>query len=459
MSELTRSVAGIRGIWGDSLFPATGAQYSAAFAITRKGGKIVVGRDTRKSGEALKHAVISGLLSFGCEVVDAGILPTPSCQLAVEELCAVGGIIITASHNPEQWNGLKFVNSRGEFLNEEEFTALINVLDNDRIQYPSIRNPVPFHIDETVNGRIVNTHIDKICSVIDTERIRGKKLIAVIDAVNGAGSRLIIPLLERLGVDLITLNCKEDGNFPRGAEPMPENLTDLCMAVKKEGAEIGFAVDPDADRLSIVSEQGIPLGEEMTLPLVANHILAREKGVIVTNLSTSMAIDFVAKQHDVSVVRTKIGEANVVSAMKENNCIIGGEGNGGVIVPKIHYARDSGIGIGIILDCLAASGRKISDLAGDIPQYYMVKRKIDCSGQVIEKTVQYFEKHYSGEKTDVRDGLKVIWDDAWLHLRKSGTEGLLRVFAEAMDIKRAEGLADNTLEQVRLFMREEKREY
>ena len=454
MSELTRSVAGIRGIWGDSLLPETGVRYAAAFAMTRKSGKILVGRDTRTSGEALKHAVISGLLSLGCDIVDAGVLPTPSCQLAVQEFEADGGVIITASHNPAQWNGLKFVNARGEFLDENDFKSLIDILDNDRVAYPAMESPGTYRMEVSIHEKVVRSHISQICSVINVARIRKNKFKAVIDACNGAGSQLILPLLKELGVETVQLNCDESGLFPRGAEPMPENLGVLCDTVKKEKADIGFAVDPDADRLSIVSEQAVALGEEMTLPLVASHVVAGKRGVIVTNLSTSMAIEHVAKRHDIPVIRTKIGEANVVSAMKEHQCIIGGEGNGGVIFPKIHFARDSGIGIGLILDYLSESVRPISELANDIPKYEMIKKKVDCSADVIRKTLDHYKVRYSGDQMDERDGLKIIWEDAWLHMRKSGTEGLLRIFAEATDRTKATELVDSALDQVAEFMKE-----
>jgi phosphomannomutase len=422
--------------------------------MTRKNRKILVGRDTRTSGEALKHAVISGLLSQGCDIVDAGVLPTPSCQLAVEEFEADGGVIITASHNPGQWNGLKFVNARGEFLNEHDFKSLVDILDSDKIAYPAMESSGTYKMEASVNERIVRSHISHICSVINVDRIRKNKFKAVIDACNGAGSRLILPLLKELGVETVQLNCDESGIFPRGAEPLPENLGMLCDTVKKVKADIGFAVDPDADRLSIVSEQGAALGEEMTLPLVASHVITGQSGVIVTNLSTSMAIDYVAKKHDVPVIRTKIGEANVVSAMKEHQCIIGGEGNGGVIFPEIHFARDSGIGIGLILDYLSEAVRPISDLANDIPKYEMIKKKVDCSAEVIRKTLDHYKTRYSEEQMDERDGLKIIWEDAWLHMRKSGTEGLLRIFAEATDRHKATELVESALDQVSEFKKE-----
>ncbi len=448
---LTRSVAGVRGIWGESLIPTVAAEYAAAFGMYLNGGKVVLGRDTRTSGEALKYAAIAGLLAFNCEVLDIDVVPTPTAQLAVEKFHGSGGLIITASHNPDQWNGLKFVDSKGQFLDEKRFGELMEIIDSHKIHYRPLTNANRFIQIRELNDRAIQLHIDDICGIIDVHRIQSKKFKVVLDACNGAGSRLLLPLLRRLGADIIELNCLENGIFPRGAEPMPENLAELIKIVIAEKANIGFAVDPDADRLSIVSEKGIALGEEMTLPLVADHIVSQEKGVIGTNLSTSMAIDFVAARHRTKVIRTKIGEANVVSGMKEHQCIIGGEGNGGIIYPRIHYARDTGVGIGILLDYLARSEKTISQLAEAIPSYYLVKRKLDCSDAIIEKALNQLKKTYATDKIDSRDGVKISWDDSWLHLRKSGTEGLLRIFAEETTLRKAQQLVEDAMNTVKSF--------
>jgi len=446
VSELIRSVAGVRGIWGESLFPVTATNYAAAFGKFVNGGKVVIGRDTRTTGETLKHAVIAGLLSVGCEVVDIGVAPTPTCQLSVKEFNTDGGIVITASHNPGNWNGLKFVTSAGEFLNEAQYQDFIEIVDN----YKNLPVPLPKPFDENneFNNHAIKNHIDKICNYIDVDSIQQKSYKIAIDACNGAGSKLIIPLLQKLGCDIIKLNCLENGVFPRNPEPLPESLTELCDFVQKEKADIGFAVDPDADRLSIVSEKGEALGEEMTLPLVAQHMLKKKGGVTATNLSTSMAIDFVAQQFNTKVIRTKIGEANVVSAMKKHNCNVGGEGNGGVIIPEIQYARDSGIGIGIILEFLAKTNASISCLANSIPKYFMVKRKVDCPQDKIPNILDYFRNEYKYERIDNTDGIKIIWKDSWLHIRQSGTEGILRVYSEATTSDKTNNLCDMAVDQI-----------
>lgn len=450
MSELSRSVAGVRGIWGESLFPAIATKYATAFGLFVNAGKVILGRDTRTTGEVLKYACISGLLSAGCEIVDIGVCPTPTCQLAVKESeDAAGGIVITASHNPAEWNGLKFLNAEGEFLNERTNEKLFDMIDTDKIIYRLLAESKPFHEKENSNRQAIRNHIDKICNYIDVNLIRRRGFKVVLDACNGAGSRLHLPLLEKLGVTFIKLNCLENGIFPRGPEPMAENLTELSSIVEHENTDIGFAVDPDADRLSIVSEKGEALGEEMTLPLVAQHILEKKGGVVVTNLSTSMAIDFVAQQFNTEVIRTKIGEANVVGAMKQHNCYVGGEGNGGVIIPEIHYARDSGMGIGIILEYLAKSNSPISELANSIPKYFMVKRKLDCPQDKIPSVIAHFKKQFTTEQMDTTDGIKIIWDDSWLHIRKSGTEGSLRIFSEATTSKKANELVAVAIEQIR----------
>lgn len=451
MNSLKRSVAGIRGIWGESLYPDTAIQYASAFAMFVGGGKIILGRDTRTTGNPLRFAVLSALLSYGCEVIDIDIAPTPTCQLAVEKFKANGGIIITASHNPFEWNGIKFVNSNGEFLHEKDFGKITDIIDNNKIVYNPVEKTIEYDVSKSVqlNERAIKEHINEISNVIDVDLIRSKSFKVAFDAVNGAGSRLMFPLFKHLNVEVLPLYCEENGQFPRGAEPMPENLGALSNLVKEAKADIGFAVDPDADRLSIISEEGVPLGEEMSLPLVAQHIVSQTPGVIVTNLSTSMAIDFVAQKYDCKVVRTKIGEANVVQGMKDNDCIVGGEGNGGVILPKIHYSRDTGIGIGLILDYIAKSQSKISELARTIPQLFLVKKKLDLDEQSIQKVLEYVQKTYSEDDVNTLDGVKVTWKDSWMHLRKSGTEGMLRIFAEAKSMDLANEIVDNMIAKIK----------
>lgn len=454
MKPLNQSVAGIRGIWGENLTPDITVRFASAFGTYLKNGKVIIGRDTRTSGEILTHAAIVGLASAGCDVTDIGIVPTPTCQLAVEKNVVDGGIVITASHNPTEWNGLKFLNREGHFLNQKEYEDFISIYNDNQIKY--IRKPtlVNLHQGPVFNNEAIELHITELLKQVDSYKIKEKKFKVVLDAVNGAGSRLLIPLLEHLGCTVITLNCDESGLFARGAEPMPENLTGLCKKVKAEKANIGFAVDPDADRLSLVTEHGKALGEEMTLPLAARHILSKKcEGSIVTNLSTSMAIDYVAREFKVPVIRTKIGEANVVSGMKENKCLIGGEGNGGVILPAVHYARDTGVGIVLILESLAQSGMTLSQMAESIPVLHMVKKKMDVPLEKIPDVLESIKKEYQDAKADTTDGIKLIWEDRWMHIRKSGTEGLLRIFTEAPSDKQAEQMADRAKKHIETMLK------
>lgn len=453
MKPLNRSVAGIRGIWGKNLTPDVAIKYSAAFGTFLKQGKILIGRDTRFSGDILTQAAIVGLSSAGCDVTDIGVLPTPTCQLAVEKNIVDGGIVLTASHNPVEWNGLKFLNREGHFLNQEAFDSFMRIHDSNQIEY--VEKPVLTNIRQgsEFNKDAIELHIHEIQKHVDVKKIREKQFQVVLDAVNGAGSRLLIPLLEQLGCTVTPVYCDESGQFLRGAEPMPEHLTTLCDKVRISGADIGFAVDPDADRLSIVTETGQALGEEMTLPLVAQHILSQiPEGSVVTNLSTSMAIDHVAGKFNRPVIRTQIGEAHVVTGMKENRCVIGGEGNGGVIFPAVHYARDTGVGVALILDYLSKAEKSISEIAGTIPHYVMIKKKIDVPLQKIPDILQKLQIKYADAEVNTVDGVKLIWKDRWLHVRKSGTEGMLRVFAESVSAEAAEDMTESTLSFIKSML-------
>ncbi len=450
MDHLHVSVAGVRGIWRKTLFPETAIRYGTAFGSYLKGGRVVLGRDTRTTGELFSSAALSGLIAAGCEVIDINVAPTPTCQLSVKTFQADGGLIITASHNPVEWNGLKFVNREGEFLSPAEHETFTRIFQQNSVEWADVFHLRPSHRIQEYHQRAIQTHIDKIVRQIDIASIRKRKFNVVLDAVNGAGSRLLLPLLKYLHCSITEINCLENGLFPRGPEPLKENLSALCGLVNEKKADIGFAVDPDADRLSLVTEKGEALGEELTLPLVAQHLLRKTggSGTIVTNLSTSMAIDRVAEKHGAKVVRTKIGEAHVVSGMKEHQCIVGGEGNGGVIVPAVHYARDTGVGIGIILDSIAETGQTLSELAGEIPEYVIVKKKLDCDQDRIPNILDSLEKQHPDAEVDRTDGVKLIWKDKWIHVRKSGTEGLLRVFAEASTFNEAEGMTDSVLNKI-----------
>ena len=451
MSGMQRSVAGVRGVWDRTLFLEDAVLYAAAFGTYLRGGHVILGRDTRTTGEMLSHAVTAGFMSAGCEVTDIGVCPTPTCQMMTGESDAAGGLVITASHNPEEWNGLKFLDGDGHFLTEKPFSRIMETADQNRISRAS-----PFALKSprggvSWNDRAIQMHIGRILNYVPAGRIRSRQFKVVLDAVNGAGSRLLLPLLEQLGCEVIPLYCEESGRFPRGAEPVAGNLGELCKTVRKNRAHAGFAVDPDADRLSVVSEQGVALGEEMTLPIVARQMLKGRGGVVVTNLSTSMTIDRVAESLGARVIRTKIGEANVVAGMKSHKCRIGGEGNGGVIIPDIHYARDSAAGIALILDGLSENGEPFSEFVRNIPRYALIKKKMDCSPEKIPAALAALKKHFNSAEADTTDGVKLVWSNRWIHVRKSGTEGLLRIFAEAEESEEAEAVtveAEKVIRQV-----------
>jgi phosphomannomutase len=437
---LKLSVSGVRGIVAKSLTPEICSSFAEAFATFTGEGNIVVGCDTRPSRGELREAVFEGLQRAGCTVIDAGIIPTPSVSILVKELKAVGGIVITASHNPAEWNGLKFINDRGLFLNQTEAKNFFDLWRSGKFAKGS-RRSVPKKLEGPFGP-----HLSRIFGKINTRIIGSKKFKVALDCVNGAGSKITQKLLRDLGCKVYAINTNVDLEFPHSPEPTPENIRDLCALVKKHKADVGFAQDPDGDRLAIVSEKGEPIGEEYTLAMAVDHILkSRIKNpkskIVVTNLSTTMAIDEIAGKHGAKVMRTKIGEINVAEEMIKQNAIIGGEGNGGVIYPEVSYNRDSLIGIALILEYMAETGKTISELVAGLPNYYMVKSKINCpSAEEAQKLMKKAEEKFKGEKLDRTDGIKIIFEDSWVHVRPSNTEPITRIIAEARSRDQAEKL-------------------
>jgi phosphomannomutase len=448
--DLMASVSGVRGVVGESLTPELLAKYSSAFGGLCKSGKlntrpkVVLGRDSRISGEMCRVAVLSGLLATGCEVIDLGICPTPTLQIAVEGLVADGGIIITASHNPIQWNGLKFIGSNGTFLGEREAEKLFDLVKNDKITYQPWSGLGKVKSDHSW----VQKHIQKILKLryIDVKKIKRKKVKVVLDCCNGAGGIASPGLLRALGCQVIELSCNPDGNFAHNPEPLPENLVSLCRAVKKNKADIGFANDPDVDRLAMVSDLGIPLGEEATLALATKFILSKKpKSKVVTNISTSRMIEDIAREFDSKVYRTKVGEAHVVRGLKAEKGIVGGEGNGGVILPELHYGRDALVGMALILEYLAESKKTITDLALDLPRYFMIKKKGELTKD-FERNLDKLKRKYAQGKINLIDGVRIDFEDFWIHIRKSNTEPIFRIIAEAKSEKKAKELVADSLE-------------
>ncbi|MDO9578042.1 MAG: phosphoglucosamine mutase [Candidatus Cloacimonadales bacterium] len=445
MSKLMVSVSGVRGIYGDSLTPEIAMKYAAHFGIFSKRGKIIVGRDSRVTGPAMFNAVTAGLMSVGCDVVDLGIVSTPTVLLAVEESDASGGISITASHNPAEWNAMKFVGANGMFLFPENADTFINSLDKP-VDYVGWDRIGKLSFDPDGSKR----HIEKVLQIpyLDIDKIRTRKFKVVLDCVNGAGGMIAPQLLRDLGCEVIELNCEPTGIFTHIPEPLNKNLGDLENAVAAHKADLGFATDPDVDRLSVVDETGKCIGEEFSLLLSEKFILSKTKGDIVTNLSSSMASEDIAAEFGVKVHRTKVGEINVGKKMKEINSPVGGEGNGGIICPEVHYTRDAPAGMALILGYLAERNEPISKLAAEIPHYYFAKNKIKVDPAKLDGIMAKVPEIFADYKLDTTDGIKILGDKFWIHIRKSGTEPIIRVYVESETAEKSEQICEETIEKL-----------
>jgi phosphomannomutase len=438
------SISGVRGVIGQSLTPTLLTRFAQAFGTHTGSGTIVVGRDPRTSGEMVKHAVIAGILSSGGRVVDIGVCPVPTVQLQVRRRKASGGIAITASHNPAEWNALKFIGSNGLFLDAGQARELLDIYHQG--EYTKVGSEEIRTVEE-VEGA-TEGHIKAILDALGPLPSRGKRLRVVLDSCNGAGSIVGPKLLEALGAEVIPINVTPDGSFPRPAEPLPENLGDLCDAVKKHGADVGFAQDMDADRLAIVNEKGIPIGEDYTLVLAALYVLGREPGPVVANLSTTSALDDVAKKFDCPLFLTKIGEVNVTDKMQQQHAVIGGEGNGGVIYPRINFARDSLVGMALVLHLLAESGKTVSQLMDQFPRYTVVKEKMVCPSEKIPAVLRMLRQEYGEFPLDTRDGVKVTLPEGWFLVRGSNTEPIIRIVAESRSDSQAREIVARIYDRV-----------
>jgi phosphomannomutase len=438
------SISGVRGVIGQSLTPVLLTRFAQAFGTHTGPGTIVVGRDPRTSGEMVKHAVIAGILSSGGRVVDIGVCPVPTVQMQVRRRRANGGIAITASHNPAEWNALKFIGSNGLFLDGGQARELLDIYHQG--EYTKV-NADEIRTVEEVEGA-TDAHIKAIVDALGPLPPARRKLRVVIDSCNGAGSLVGPGLLEALGAEVIPINVTPDGSFPRPAEPLPENLGDLCAAVKKHGSDVGFAQDMDADRLAIVSEQGTPIGEDYTLVLAALYVLGRERGPVVANLSTTSALEHVAQKFGCPLFLTKIGEVNVTDKMQQANAVIGGEGNGGVIYPRVNFARDSLVGMALVLHLLADSGKTVTQLLDEFPRYSVVKEKMVCPSEKIPAVLKLLRTEYEKFPLDTRDGVKVTLPDGWFLVRGSNTEPIVRIVAESQSEAQAREIVARIYEQV-----------
>ena len=436
------SVSGVRGRVGEALTPEIVAQFAAGFgawALARAGGKaqIVVGRDSRVSGPMFQPVVHAALQSVGCDVLDIGMVPTPTVQLAVEHHHAGGGLAITASHNPIEWNALKFIGPSGLFLDGAEAAEMRKVVEG-KIPRATWDKLGAVAKDQDA----ARDHIEKILALpfLNVEGIRKRGFKVGLDCVRGAGGVFMPVLLELLGCKLATINMEPDGRFPRPPEPTPENLGELQKLVEDSHCDIGMAVDPDVDRLALVSEEGLAIGEDYTLALAAKVVLRHRKGSVVTNLSTSRIIDDIAHEAGSRVIRAPVGEVNVATRMRAEGAPIGGEGNGGVILPELHLGRDAPVGAALILQLLLEEGKPLSKIVASYPRYVIVKDKLARPAAPLDTVYEALKRAFPDAEVDTQDGLRLTWPDRWVHIRPSGTEPIVRVIAEAPSAEAAEQL-------------------
>ena len=433
-SGLMVSVSGIRGRVAEGLTPEVVARYAAAFgawSISRGSSRqIVVGRDSRVSGPMFHRIVVGTLQLAGCDVIDIGLTTTPGCQLAVEHHHAAGGLMLSASHNPIEWNALKFIGASGLFLEASEGTAMRALVESG----------IPYAAWDRI-GTVVEDHgaatrhLAAVLAIpyLDASAIRGRRFKVALDCVRGAGATIMPMLLEALGCEVVAINLEPDGRFPREPEPTAENLRELEVLVRESGADIGFAVDPDVDRLALVADGGRAIGEDFTLALAARVVLRHRKGPLVTNLSTSQVVEDAARDAGVEMVRAPVGEVNVAVRMRELNAPVGGEGNGGVILPEVHLGRDAPIGAALLLQLLVEEARSLSAIVAALPRYVIVKDKLDRPNASLDAVYGALVTAFPDAVADRQDGLRLAWADRWVHVRPSGTEPIVRVIAEAPD--------------------------
>jgi phosphomannomutase len=437
------SISGVRGVVGDSLTPELVTRFAQAFGTYVGGGGVVIGRDPRTSGEMVRQAVVAGLVSSGCRVSDLGVVPTPTVQLLVRQLGAQGGIAITASHNPPEWNALKFVGGDGLFLSAARGRELVDIYHQGAYaKAKGAEQRTPVVVADAVE-RHVRAVVEGLGRLPDARRLK-----AVVDPGGGAAVVAAPRLVEALGAEAVAIHTTADGRPPRPAEPVAENLAALGEAVRSHGADLGFAQDMDGDRLAIVDEAGRPIGEELTLVLAADEVLDGTPGSVVTNLATTDAVEAMAARHGCPVFRTRVGEANVAEGMRQHRAVIGGEGNGGVIHPGVNFARDSLVGMALVLRRLARSGARLSALAAEYDRFRVVKLQRHCPSEAARSILKRAREAWAGRPVDLTDGVKVRLEDGWFILRASNTEPIVRVIAEAASEARARQIAEGVLADV-----------
>lgn len=455
---LIKSISGIRGTiggkTGENLTPVDVVKFAAAYGTwlkrkLNKGNlKIVIGRDARISGQMISDLVSSTLQGVGIDVIDLGLSTTPTVEIMVPYLSAAGGIIITASHNPKQWNALKLLNSKGEFISDQEGKELLTIAENEDFDFVEVDKLGCYEKEENA----IELHIDKILqlSLVDVESIQKAQFKIVVDAVNSTGGISVVPLLKKLGVEVIEMYCTPTGDFPHNPEPLEVNLDDIMKRVPSEKADLGIVVDPDVDRLAFICEDGSMFGEEYTLVAVADYVLSETPSTTVSNLSSSRALHDIAKKYNQEYQASAVGEVNVVSKMKEIHALIGGEGNGGIIYPELHYGRDSLVGIALFLSYLSKKKASVKELRNLYPTYFMGKKKIDLSPEInTDLILKKLEDQYKNEDIKTYDGLKIDFSNSWVHLRKSNTEPIIRIYTEAYTQQEADQLADRFIEEIK----------
>ncbi|WP_268122801.1 phosphoglucosamine mutase [Roseivirga pacifica] len=454
---LIKSISGIRGTIGgkvdEALTPIDAVKFAAAFGtwVKEKSGisKIVIGRDARPSGEMISNLVSSTLIGLGIDVIDLGLSTTPTVEMAVPAEGAGGGIILTASHNPVQWNALKLLNAKGEFISGDDGKEVLEIAKADKYTFAEVKKLGKISKNDTY----ITKHIEEVLKLplVDVEAIKKAKFKVVIDCVNSTGGISLPPLLKALGVEVIEeLYCEPNGHFPHNPEPLPEHLGQICSVLEKGHHDLGIVVDPDVDRLCFIDENGVPFGEEYTLVAVADYILSKQKGNTVSNLSSTRALRDVTEKHGGTYQAAAVGEVNVVTKMKETNAIIGGEGNGGIIYPELHYGRDALVGIALFLTHLANFGKRVSMLRASYPNYFISKNKIDLSPDIdVDKVLVEMKERYKKQPINTIDGVKIEFDKEWVHLRKSNTEPIIRIYAESESHATADHLANKIIADIK----------
>ncbi len=455
---LIKSISGIRGTIGgqvgDNLTPIDAVKFASAYGTWLKQQRkkddyrVVVGRDARISGEMIQNLVMNTLVGLGIHVIDLGLSTTPTVEVAVPMEHADGGIILTASHNPKQWNALKLLNHEGEFLNAAEGAKILEIAEADAMNFAEVDDLGKI----TKNEAYIDLHIDEVLNLpfVNQKAIEDANYKVVVDGVNSTGGIAIPLLLERLGVEPVKLYCEPNGHFPHNPEPLKEHLTELSKWVVKERADFGIVVDPDVDRLAFMDETGEMFGEEYTLVACADYVLSQQKGNTVSNMSSSRALRDVTEKQGGSYEASAVGEVNVVELMKKNNAIIGGEGNGGIIYPELHYGRDSLVGVALFLSLLAEKKMSVGELRKTYPSYFMSKKKIQLTPELdVDEILKTMEERYSNEDITTIDGVKIDFPENWVHLRKSNTEPIIRIYTEAKSQDEADGLAEKIIAEIK----------